>query len=330
MRTLTALTILLTLLTPSITGAEDRIIFTANQEFLSRIYVLSMTGAVEHYHEYEFYRWCDMEIVDGELYVADAFAPRVYRVDVDTGDLELVIDDWSLYYFYGLAFDGQYFYLEEWDMNRYTIDGSKDGTAGFTGDVFGSAWDGEHLFTLDDSGVAEAWDVSGWPSLARAPGSDVPVPSYACRGLFFDGDHFWSAESREDTLGQIYRFAENGTVVSQWTAPAYRGWGACLLPDPTGVEPSDLPGDSALSLSLPHGNPATGPVRLALELHAPGTVTVTVHDVKGRRVATLLDGEFVSGSRGLTWATSGVASGVYFIRACSGAHTAVTRSLVLR
>jgi hypothetical protein len=47
--------------------------------------------------------------VDGQLYVAEAFAPRVYKVDPATGDLQVFIDDWSLYYFYDVAFDGTYF-----------------------------------------------------------------------------------------------------------------------------------------------------------------------------------------------------------------------------
>lgn len=330
MRTATTLAILIALLIATQTQASDRIIFTANQEFLSRIYVLTMDGAVDHYFEYEFYRWCDMEVVDGELYVAEAFAPRVYRVDVDTGDLELVIDDWSLYYFYGLAFDGQYFYLEEWDLNRYTIDGDKDGTASFSGDVFGSAWDGEYLWTLDDSGVAKCWDIAGWPLLAHVPGNDITVPSAACRGLFFDGERFWSAESLEGVLGKIYRFDHDGTVVRQWTAPAYQGWGACLLSDPTGVDAIAPVGDAVLSLSPPHRNPTTGPVRLALELTAPGGVTVTVHDVTGKLVATLVDGERLSGARDLVWPAESVASGVYFVRARSGEHVAVVKAVVLR
>jgi len=47
-----------------------------------------------------------LEIVDGELYAAEAFAPRLERVNLQTGDLEGIIDDWSLYYFYDVAWDG--------------------------------------------------------------------------------------------------------------------------------------------------------------------------------------------------------------------------------
>jgi outer membrane protein assembly factor BamB len=91
------------------TLADDVIVFTANQEFLSRIYVLDTGGNVIDYHQYDFYRWAGMEVVDGQLYVAEAFAPRVYKVDPATGDLQVFIDDWSLYYFYDVAFDGTHF-----------------------------------------------------------------------------------------------------------------------------------------------------------------------------------------------------------------------------
>jgi len=84
-----------------------------------------------------------MEVVNNELYAVDAFAPRLYKVDIETGDLEVIIDDWSLFYFYDVAFDGTYFYVTEWDLNRYDINGVKNGTAPFDEDVFGSAWDGQ-------------------------------------------------------------------------------------------------------------------------------------------------------------------------------------------
>jgi len=62
-----------------------------------------------------------MAVVNNELYVAEAFAPRVLKVNLETGELDVIIDDWSLYYFYDLAFDGTYFYVTEWDLNRYDI-----------------------------------------------------------------------------------------------------------------------------------------------------------------------------------------------------------------
>ena len=50
-----------------------------------------------------------------------------------------------------------------------------------------------------------------------------------CRGLWFDGVYFWTAESYEDSLGYIYQFDYNGDIVNQWLEPAYSGWSACVI-----------------------------------------------------------------------------------------------------
>ncbi len=207
----------------------DIIVFTANQGWLSRIYILDMNGYVLNYFEYEFYHFVDTEVVNNELYVSEGFAPRVYKVDVFTGDLDVIVDDWSLYYFYGLAFDGAYFYVDEWDLNRYDINGDKDSTASFDEDVFGSTWNGEYYWTLDDSNLVKCWDISNWPSINQVTENNFIPPSPNCRGLWFDGEYFWTAESIEDTLGFIYQFNYNGEIINQWLEPAFSGWSACVI-----------------------------------------------------------------------------------------------------
>jgi hypothetical protein len=209
---------------------EQIIVYTANQDFMSRIYLLRMDGSVITYFHYDPYRFVDLEVVDNELYAAEAFAPRVLKVDLYTGDLEVIVDDWWLYYFYGLAFDGMYWYLDEWDLNRYEFDGTKAGTAPFDEEVMGSAWDGSCLWTLNhEQNLVKCWDVSQWPSVSELPGNRFSPPTAACRGLWFDGESFWTAESIDGALGHIYRFDYDGTILEQWTEPAYQGWGAAVV-----------------------------------------------------------------------------------------------------
>lgn len=210
-------------------GAERLIVYTAHQEFDSRVYLLRMDGSVVRYFHYPFFRLTDLEVVDGEVYVADAFAPRLDRLDLETGELEVIVDDWSLYYFYGVASDGTSFYLDEWDLNRYDLDGTATGTASFDQDMFGAAWDGSWLWTMEENGQVRCWDISAWPQVTAVPGNDFSAPSADCRGLFWDGEAFWSAESLEGAVGFIYRFDATGQVLAQWLEPAFRGWGACVV-----------------------------------------------------------------------------------------------------
>lgn len=209
---------------------EDVIVFTANQGFVSRIYVLRMDGSVLDFHEFENYRFVDLEVVNNEVYAAEAFAPRVLKVDLETWDLDVIVDDWSLFYFYDVAFDGTYFYVTEWDLNRYEFDGTKDGVASSDEDTGGGAWDGTYYWTLNyEQNIVKCWDLSGWPNVVEVPSNNFAPPTAACRGLWFDGQFFWTAESIEDTLGYIYRFDYGGTVISQRLAPAFQGWGACVI-----------------------------------------------------------------------------------------------------
>jgi hypothetical protein len=215
---------------PAVPGPHDIIVYTAHQGFLSRIYLLDPDGTTITYFPYENYFFADLEVVNNELYAAEAFAPRVLKVDMHTGELEVIVDDLWLYYFYGVAFDGRYWYVDEWDLNRYEFDGTKDGVATFDESVAGSAWDGSELWTLNDEhNLIKSWDLSSWPVVTELPERRVVPPSANCRGLWFDGEYLWSTESIEGTPGSIYRFDFDGTVVDEWPAPAFRGWGVAVI-----------------------------------------------------------------------------------------------------
>jgi hypothetical protein len=333
MKTAALLVVLLVIVLPPVSQASSYIIYTANQSWLSRIYVLDTEGSVERYFEYDFYRFCGMEVVDGELYVAEAFAPRLYKVDIETGDLEVVVDDWSLYYFYGVAFDGTYFYLDEWDLNRYEIDGTKDGTASFDEDVYGCAWDGQYLWTLDGSNVIKCWDISAWPSVVEVVANAFAPPSPSCRGLWFDGRNFWTAESLDGVLGQIYVFDHDGVVVGQFAEPAFSGWGACLITVSTGADEHEAP---SFTLYRPVPNPFSGSTTIRYSLPSESTdVRIEVYDVAGRLVRTLVDGHVCSGEAAVRWdgtATDGsrAASGIYFCRMAAAGVQTTARLVLLR
>jgi hypothetical protein len=95
-----------------------------------------------------------------------------------------------------------------------------------------------------------------------------------------------------------------------------------------GVAPATVPGRLALAALR---NPVRGAARFALTLPADGAARGEVYDVRGRRVATLLDGWQAAGSRELAWdGAGGAGAGVYFVRVSTGREQATTRIVVVK
>jgi hypothetical protein len=278
---------ILLLMAAVLVHSENHIIYVAHQDWLSRVYIMRMDGSVVNYYEYSMYYFCDVEIANGEIHIAEAFAPRSYLFDPYTGSIDVIIDDWSLYYFYDLAFDGTYFYVTEWDLNRYDINGNKDGTASFDEDVMGGAWNGSFSWTLNDTNEIRCWDLSGWPTVTEVAANGFAPPTSACRGLWFDGQYFWTAESYDGYLGSIYQFDTTGAIIAQWSEPAYRGWAACVV-DLAGIEESDEKVQRSEVMITAHPNPFRDKVEIQLQSESEkrgiGETEIQVYDVGGRRV----------------------------------------------
>lgn len=97
---------------------------------------------------------------------------------------------------------------------------------------------------------------------------------------------------------------------------------------------SGVPGQSSIpGLSLESKPGST--VELAFALPSRGEIELTVHDVTGRRLRTLAQGDHAAGHHALTWdgrdaAGRGMASGVYLVRLRSEQGLASAKALLLR
>lgn len=109
------------------------------------------------------------------------------------------------------------------------------------------------------------------------------------------------------------------------------GWfGSCPFPPLSGSGGVEEPAPMVpfqLALGAPNPNPSRGPVRISLvQGAAGGRVVLSILDVTGRRVATLLDGALAPGPHDLTWggrddAGRPVSTGLFFIRLTGGARS---------
>jgi len=95
-----------------------------------------------------------------------------------------------------------------------------------------------------------------------------------------------------------------------------------------GDNQSSLPEYFQLGQNYPNPfNPTT-----AIEYSIPvrSQVTVKVYDLRGRKVATLVDGFEEPGTKTVTFDANGIASGVYLYRLQAGAHTETKHLVVMR
>jgi hypothetical protein len=92
------------------------------------------------------------------------------------------------------------------------------------------------------------------------------------------------------------------------------------------VGPENVPKTTALYQNAP--NPFNPQTRIPYALREAGHVRLEVYNVRGQRVATLVDGFEAAGHKTVDWNATGVASGVYFYKLQVGGVTQ-TRKLIL-
>ena len=93
---------------------------------------------------------------------------------------------------------------------------------------------------------------------------------------------------------------------------------------------AEVPARGALSVAV-SPNPAGGAARVTVELGAPASsLTVSLVDALGRRVAVLHEGPAAAGALALAAETSGLARGVYAVVARGAAGAARAQFTVAR
>jgi hypothetical protein len=87
-------------------------------------------------------------------------------------------------------------------------------------------------------------------------------------------------------------------------------------------------------LGEPFPNPTTGAVSFTIDLPVGGPVTVSVFDVTGRRIASVLDGDVGPGRHALRWDPAGtslrLSGGLYVLRVAAGGRVESRRIVITR
>ncbi len=190
------------------------------------------------------------------------------------------------------------------------------------------------LAAIDATDLLQAKDASGNPvdAIFEAPADDgIKYIPFAINLVDKDDDfkpnhgNWWEIAST--TLGWSTKpdasFYEPEPTVNDVGAVAVVGLDRIIVANET----ADVPGTFELLQNYP--NPFNPSTTIAFELPTASDVTLTVYDVLGRRVATLLQGQqFAAGRVTVTMDARTLTAGTYFYRVEAGDHTA-TRQMML-
>ncbi len=98
----------------------------------------------------------------------------------------------------------------------------------------------------------------------------------------------------------------------------------------TGINDSQTSTPVDFKLSQNYPNPFNPTTHIAYTLAAKNHTTLTVHNILGQIVATLVDKQMEKGSHEVRFNAAGLSSGVYFYHIKSGQHTSVRKMILLQ
>ena len=155
---------------------------------------------------------------------------------------------------------------------------------------------------------------------AQHPASDPTVVT---------GSFNWSRSANEDNNENalvLHSAAVANLYLQEFAARYAQAGGVGTFP--TGAD--GAAGAGVFALSAPAPNPARGAARVTLTLPEAGALDVRLFNVLGQEVAQVAQGDTAAGAHALTVDTSGLAAGVYVLRATHGAVSATRRITVVR
>ncbi len=101
----------------------------------------------------------------------------------------------------------------------------------------------------------------------------------------------------------------------------------------TGIDDGETPTIFALRQNSP--NPFRDGTAMAFNLPTPSRARLDIYNVAGRKIATVVDGDFPAGHHSVTWDGTGaggrdVSAGIYFYRLEAGANQSTKKMIVLK
>jgi len=281
--------------------------------------------------------------------------PMLYQLDPNTGAI-IAAYPRSGYYPNGLAWDGQYLWHSDHVTGRiYKLDPSNasaiDSFPMPGGFPFDLAWNNGYLYAVS-GGTSNIYKINPGNHVvvdtlvATYGGAGRPfgltiVPNATAGKLIVADDHNDSVNEYEFlTSSWINQWSSNPAVYPCGLAfdPATgRLWESCWSKDSiyvfdvvTGIEHEQetMPSNYHLSQNFP--NPFNPETTIRYGVPKSSRVSLTVMDVLGRQVATLVNEVKPAGNYQIDWNSSAWSSGIYFYRLQAGGFTEIRKMVLMK
>ena len=134
-------------------------------------------------------------------------------------------------------------------------------------------------------------------------------------------DSLWSRTfggSGNDYCFSVQQTSDGGYALAGYTrsmgAGQYDFWLVKTWPDPLAAEPLENPLPAEYTLHPNFPNPFNPTTTIRYDVKQTGQVRLTIYNLLGQEVATLMDGMQLAGSHTITWNASNSPSGIYLCR----------------
>ncbi len=146
------------------------------------------------------------------------------------------------------------------------------------------------------------------------------------------GEYAYHLMYLEDHVPGVWIFAtpESEAGLAQWVYMTDTLTIPVIEPPPIGVEDDDAITATSFSLKQNYPNPFNPSTRIEFALNERSRVTITVYNMLGQEVTTLVDGVMEAGGHNITWDASNAASGVYFYKLSAGDISRTKKMVLLR
>ncbi len=169
---------------------------------------------------------------------------------------------------------------------------------------------GDSVFTTSSYIAARGWDVFSFKWIA---------PAAVDARFIHSGDyvHIWADVNPGDTMTEIHK---NNDL----------GWSILQIPGiATGIEARNHQ-PTTFTLNQNYPNPFNPSTIISYYIPSGSHVTLTVYDILGRKVMTLVNEKQNPGGYEVTFNASDVASGVYFYRLQAGSFSQTRKLMVVK